>query len=523
MFGTRTYQRHGQTSDATGVAPGKQSLTGSLARSSTKRVREHVEEPAAETATAEVAIDPLDELRDADPVLGLDRSRGVDTNKRTNDGTDRHTPLGRDKRPRNPVSLAALLATHGRAMSLPILDAHAAQLEDPSLAHLRGEAEPLLDAARAVAEKPTVKRQRTMDPKPSTEPAVEPEYDDFEAAWLADTLTRLDAIFTLHVEENASVVPSAKAASVARHATIGEQAVLALLAPPGEDEAPLAALRSRQRIATELEARLSAELEQPVTLKVHFPTAEEVAEQSTIILEIVIAPNDWWTVLVISAAVTAAATGAMLWRWCVRRGATGDTPRGDGRAPTEARTAPPSTGSDRPAAPARDPEAPAQADAQPEPPLPIQGLPRPIGRNDCFVNSVLQLLAATYPEVLTADANIDVDVIIQNVSQDGTTDFSFTVNRGDYDKAMALLQKTAEKLKARGVVGDNKTCKVSAVGVGMHSHPGVASKMFGALGAEGINIKMISTSEIKISVVIDEKYLELAVRVLHKVFGLDKE
>ena len=122
-----------------------------------------------------------------------------------------------------------------------------------------------------------------------------------------------------------------------------------------------------------------------------------------------------------------------------------------------------------------------------------------------------------------ADANIDVDVIIQNVSQDGTTDFSFTVNRGDYDKAMALLQKTAEKLMARGVVGDNKTCKVSAVGVGMHSHPGVASKMFGALGAEGINIKMISTSEIKISVVIDEKYLELAVRVLHKVFGLDKE
>ena len=122
-----------------------------------------------------------------------------------------------------------------------------------------------------------------------------------------------------------------------------------------------------------------------------------------------------------------------------------------------------------------------------------------------------------------ADANIDVDVIIQNVSQDGTTDFSFTVNRGDYDKAMALLQKTAEKLKARGVVGDNKTGKVSAVGVGMHSHPGVASKMFGALGAEGINIKMISTSEIKISVVIDEKYLELAVRVLHKVFGLDKE
>ncbi len=122
-----------------------------------------------------------------------------------------------------------------------------------------------------------------------------------------------------------------------------------------------------------------------------------------------------------------------------------------------------------------------------------------------------------------ADAKIDVDVIIQNVSQDGSTDFSFTVNRGDYDKALSILKNTAETLKARGVTGDNKTCKVSAVGVGMRSHPGVASKMFSALGAEGINIKMISTSEIKISVVIEEKYLELAVRVLHKAFGLDKE
>ncbi len=122
-----------------------------------------------------------------------------------------------------------------------------------------------------------------------------------------------------------------------------------------------------------------------------------------------------------------------------------------------------------------------------------------------------------------ADAKIDVDVIIQNVSQDGSTDFSFTVNRGDYDKALSILKNTAETLKARGVTGDNKTCKVSAVGVGMRSHPGVASKMFNALGAEGINIKMISTSEIKISVVIEEKYLELAVRVLHKAFGLDKE
>jgi len=120
-----------------------------------------------------------------------------------------------------------------------------------------------------------------------------------------------------------------------------------------------------------------------------------------------------------------------------------------------------------------------------------------------------------------ADANVDVDMIIQNVSQDGTTDFSFTVNRGDYNKAHGLLEAVAATMNARGVIGDNKTCKVSAVGVGMRSHPGVASKMFKALGAEGINIQMISTSEIKISVVIEEKYLELAVRILHKTFGLE--
>ena len=122
-----------------------------------------------------------------------------------------------------------------------------------------------------------------------------------------------------------------------------------------------------------------------------------------------------------------------------------------------------------------------------------------------------------------AEANIDVDMIIQNVSQEGLTDFSFTVNRGDFNKAKSILETCATEMKARGVVGDSKTCKVSAVGVGMRSHPGIASKMFRALGAEGINIQMISTSEIKISVVIEEKYLELAVRVLHKVFGLDKE
>jgi aspartate kinase len=121
-----------------------------------------------------------------------------------------------------------------------------------------------------------------------------------------------------------------------------------------------------------------------------------------------------------------------------------------------------------------------------------------------------------------ADANIDVDMIIQNVAQDETTDFSFTVNRGDYVRAMEIVKGAAEKLGSHGVLGDNKICKVSAVGVGMRSHPGIASKMFSVLGREGINIKMITTSEIKISIVVDEKYLELAVRVLHKAFGLDK-
>ena len=121
-----------------------------------------------------------------------------------------------------------------------------------------------------------------------------------------------------------------------------------------------------------------------------------------------------------------------------------------------------------------------------------------------------------------ADANIDVDMIIQNVGHDDTTDFSFTVNRGDFAKAQAILEGVKTKMGAREVTGDSKICKVSAVGVGMRSHPGVASKMFKALADEGINIKMISTSEIKISVVLDEKYLELAVRVLHRTFGLDQ-
>ena len=122
-----------------------------------------------------------------------------------------------------------------------------------------------------------------------------------------------------------------------------------------------------------------------------------------------------------------------------------------------------------------------------------------------------------------ADANIDVDMIIQNVGHDGTTDFSFTVNRSEYNRALDILEnKVKPHVGARAVVGDNKICKVSAVGVGMRSHPGVASKMFRTLAEEGINIQMISTSEIKISVVVDEKYLELAVRILHKTFDLDQ-
>ena len=123
-----------------------------------------------------------------------------------------------------------------------------------------------------------------------------------------------------------------------------------------------------------------------------------------------------------------------------------------------------------------------------------------------------------------SEANIDVDMIIQNVSIDGSTDFSFTVHRNEFDKAMNVLKNQVQKhIGAREVIGDNKIAKVSVVGMGMRSHVGVASKMFRTLAEEGINIQMISTSEIKISVVIDEKYLELAVRVLHKAFDLDQE
>jgi aspartate kinase len=122
-----------------------------------------------------------------------------------------------------------------------------------------------------------------------------------------------------------------------------------------------------------------------------------------------------------------------------------------------------------------------------------------------------------------SDANIDVDMIIQNAGAEGTTDLSFTVHRGEYQKALDVLNKQVKShIKAADVRGDNKICKVSMVGVGMRTHAGIASQMFRTLAEEGINIQMISTSEIKISVVLDEKYMELAVRALHKAFGLDQ-
>jgi len=117
-------------------------------------------------------------------------------------------------------------------------------------------------------------------------------------------------------------------------------------------------------------------------------------------------------------------------------------------------------------------------------------------------------------------ANIEVDMIVQNVAEDQSTDFTFTVHRNDYAKVLKVIEQVAEDLGAREVKGDNSICKVSIVGVGMRSHAGVASKMFDALASESINIQMISTSEIKVAVVIAEKYLELAVRTLHSSFGL---
>ncbi|MGE5096201.1 MAG: aspartate kinase [Betaproteobacteria bacterium] len=122
-----------------------------------------------------------------------------------------------------------------------------------------------------------------------------------------------------------------------------------------------------------------------------------------------------------------------------------------------------------------------------------------------------------------AQSNIDVDMIIQNASTEGLTDFSFTVHRNEYKRAMQILEtRVKDAIGARGIVGDERIAKVSLVGIGMRTHAGIASRMFGALAREGVNIQMISTSEIKTSVVVDEKYMELAVRVLHREFNLDK-
>ncbi|MGH8580559.1 MAG: aspartate kinase [Gammaproteobacteria bacterium] len=121
-----------------------------------------------------------------------------------------------------------------------------------------------------------------------------------------------------------------------------------------------------------------------------------------------------------------------------------------------------------------------------------------------------------------AQCNIEVDMIVQNIGSDGTTDFTFTVHRNDYERTLGILKDVASQMNARQIQGDNKIAKISVIGVGMRSHAGIAAQMFGALAAEGINIRMISTSEIKISVVVDEKYLELAVRTLHSAFGLEQ-
>jgi aspartate kinase len=122
-----------------------------------------------------------------------------------------------------------------------------------------------------------------------------------------------------------------------------------------------------------------------------------------------------------------------------------------------------------------------------------------------------------------SEAHIEVDMIIQNLGDDGNTDFTFTVHRRDYDRARAILEKIDKELNAKGILGDAKIAKVSLVGVGMRSHAGIASTMFEVLGKEGINIQLISTSEIKVSVVVDEKYLELGVRTLHEAFRLHEE
>ena len=156
---------------------------------------------------------------------------------------------------------------------------------------------------------------------------------------------------------------------------------------------------------------------------------------------------------------------------------------------------------------------------------------RPIISGIAFTRDEAKVIVRGVPDIPGAaykilgpigDANVEVDMIVQNIGEDKTTDFTFTVHRNDFARAQEILKNVAKELGAKEVIGDTDIAKVSLVGVGMRSHAGIASKMFGALAQDGINIQMIGTSEIKISVVIDEKYLELAVRSLHSAFDLDK-
>lgn len=162
----------------------------------------------------------------------------------------------------------------------------------------------------------------------------------------------------------------------------------------------------------------------------------------------------------------------------------------------------------------------------------IEGMEQPLVSGIAFNRDEAKLTLVGVPDIPgiaskilrpISDKNIEVDMIVQNVGSDNKTDFTFTVHRNDYKRAMAVLEEVCETLNAERALGANDIAKVSIVGVGMRSHAGVATKMFDALSEEGINIQMISTSEIKISVVIAEKYLELAVRTLHSAFELEKE
>lgn len=162
----------------------------------------------------------------------------------------------------------------------------------------------------------------------------------------------------------------------------------------------------------------------------------------------------------------------------------------------------------------------------------IEDMEQPIVSGIAFNRDEAKLTVAGVPDIpgvasriLTpvSDANIEVDMIVQNIGVDNQTDFTFTVHRNEFERARRIVEGVARDIGARAVIADQNICKVSIVGVGMRSHAGVASRMFKSLSSEGINIQMISTSEIKISVVIDEKYLELAVRALHDVFELSKK